>query len=67
MALHDGGNVLAESTTIDARRHTELLAPAIVEVLGAAGVDGWDLTAIAVASVCWAAYDVDGRRTDGPL
>jgi hypothetical protein len=30
-------------------------------------VDGWDLTAMAVASVYWAAYDVDGRRTDGPL
>jgi tRNA threonylcarbamoyladenosine biosynthesis protein TsaB len=48
VALHDGENVLAESTAIDARRHTELLAPAIVEVLGAAGVDRRDLTAIAV-------------------
>ena len=35
-------------TTIDARRHGELLAPAIVAVLAEAGVDRRELTAIAV-------------------
>ena len=48
VALHDGDRVLAESTTVDARRHTELVAPAILEVLDAAGADRGDLTAIAV-------------------
>lgn len=48
VALHDGGRVVAESTTVDARRHTELLAPAVAEVLGAAGVDRRQLTAVAV-------------------
>jgi tRNA threonylcarbamoyl adenosine modification protein YeaZ len=38
--------VLAESTTIDARRHGELLAPAIERVLRDAGVTLRDLTAI---------------------
>ncbi|GII53099.1 tRNA (adenosine(37)-N6)-threonylcarbamoyltransferase complex dimerization subunit type 1 TsaB [Planotetraspora thailandica] len=45
-ALHDGGRVLAESTTIDARRHGELLAPAVERVLREAGVTLRDLTAI---------------------
>jgi len=48
VALHDGDRVLAESTTVDAQRHTELVAPAILEVLDAAGADRGDLTAIAV-------------------
>jgi tRNA threonylcarbamoyl adenosine modification protein YeaZ len=48
VALHDGRAVLAESTTVDARRHTELLAPAISEVLDAAGVDRREITEIAV-------------------
>lgn len=48
VALHSGDRVLAESTTVDARRHTELLAPAIIGVLKTAGADRRDLTSIAV-------------------
>lgn len=48
VALHDGERVVAESTTIDARRHTELLGPAIVDVLYSAGVDRQQLSEIAV-------------------
>jgi tRNA threonylcarbamoyladenosine biosynthesis protein TsaB len=48
VALHDGSGIRAESATVDARRHTELLAPKIVEVLAAAGADRRDLTAVAV-------------------
>ncbi|GII66415.1 tRNA (adenosine(37)-N6)-threonylcarbamoyltransferase complex dimerization subunit type 1 TsaB [Sphaerisporangium krabiense] len=45
-ALHDGDRVLAESTTIDARRHGELLVPSIREVLREAGAALGDVTAI---------------------
>jgi tRNA threonylcarbamoyladenosine biosynthesis protein TsaB len=48
VAVVDGDRVLASVTTIDARRHGELLAPAIVAVLTEAGVDRRELTAIAV-------------------
>ena len=48
VALHDGERIVAESTTIDARRHTELLGPAIVGVLNSAGVRRQQLTSIAV-------------------
>jgi tRNA threonylcarbamoyladenosine biosynthesis protein TsaB len=48
VAVADGERVLASATTIDARRHAELLAPAIVAVLAEAAVDRRDLTAIAV-------------------
>ncbi len=37
-AVHDGASVIAESTVIDARRHGELLIPAVDRVLGEAGV-----------------------------
>ena len=37
VALHDGSRVLAERTTVDARRQGELLAPHIVDVLAPAG------------------------------
>ena len=47
-AVHDGERTLAERTTVDARRHGELLAPAVAEVLGDAGARPRDLTAIAV-------------------
>ncbi len=47
-ALHDGVRVVAESTVVDARRHGELLAPAIAAVLSAAGVGPGALTRIAV-------------------
>ncbi|MCD0481945.1 tRNA (adenosine(37)-N6)-threonylcarbamoyltransferase complex dimerization subunit type 1 TsaB [Streptacidiphilus sp. ASG 303] len=47
-ALHDGTTVVAESTRIDARRHGELLLPAIDRVLRDAGAAKGDLTALAV-------------------
>ena len=37
VALHDGERVLAESTVIDARRHGELLVPAVDRVLADLG------------------------------
>ncbi|MFG2285764.1 tRNA (adenosine(37)-N6)-threonylcarbamoyltransferase complex dimerization subunit type 1 TsaB [Streptomyces sp. NPDC048595] len=37
VALYDGTDVLAESRDVDARRHGELLLPAVDRVLGAAG------------------------------
>ncbi|MFC4590490.1 tRNA (adenosine(37)-N6)-threonylcarbamoyltransferase complex dimerization subunit type 1 TsaB [Sphaerisporangium corydalis] len=49
-ALHDGARVLAESTTIDARRHGELLVPSIAEVLREAGAALGDVTAIVAGS-----------------
>jgi tRNA threonylcarbamoyl adenosine modification protein YeaZ len=48
VALHDGQRVLAETATVDARRHGELLAPSIAKVIADAGADQRDLTAIAV-------------------
>jgi tRNA threonylcarbamoyl adenosine modification protein YeaZ len=48
VALADGDHVLAERTTVDARRHGELLAPAIAAVLADAGVDRTALTAVGV-------------------
>lgn len=48
VALHDGNQVVAESTETGARRHAELLAPAVVEVLGTAGVDRREITEVAV-------------------
>lgn len=50
VAVADGDNVLAGSTTIDARRHGELLAPMIEAALSQAGVDRKALTAIAVGT-----------------
>ncbi|MBN6056962.1 tRNA (adenosine(37)-N6)-threonylcarbamoyltransferase complex dimerization subunit type 1 TsaB [Nonomuraea sp. RK-328] len=49
-ALHDGERVLAESTTIDARRHGELLAPTIQTVLAEAGASLRDVTAVVAGS-----------------
>ncbi len=48
VALHDGSRVLAEATTVDPRRHGELLAPHVASVLAEAGADRRDLTAVAV-------------------
>jgi tRNA threonylcarbamoyladenosine biosynthesis protein TsaB len=48
VAVHDGNRIVAESTIVDARRHTELTGPAIVEVLSSAGIDCRELTEIAV-------------------
>ncbi|WP_285773542.1 tRNA (adenosine(37)-N6)-threonylcarbamoyltransferase complex dimerization subunit type 1 TsaB [Microtetraspora sp. NBRC 13810] len=49
-ALHDGERVLAESTTVDARRHGELLAPAVQEVLRACGAALDEVTAVVAGS-----------------
>jgi tRNA threonylcarbamoyl adenosine modification protein YeaZ len=48
VALHDGQQVLAETVTVDARRHGELLAPSIAKVIAEAGAEERDLTAVAV-------------------
>ncbi|MCE1179191.1 MAG: tRNA (adenosine(37)-N6)-threonylcarbamoyltransferase complex dimerization subunit type 1 TsaB [Micrococcales bacterium] len=48
VAVHDGETVLGDHTVLDARRHTELLAPGITTALAAAGVAVTDLTDIAV-------------------
>ncbi|HCU93059.1 MAG TPA: tRNA (adenosine(37)-N6)-threonylcarbamoyltransferase complex dimerization subunit type 1 TsaB [Actinobacteria bacterium] len=45
-ALHDGERVLAEATTVDARRQGELLATLIGKVLAEAGVSPDDRSAI---------------------
>jgi tRNA threonylcarbamoyladenosine biosynthesis protein TsaB len=47
VALHDGDRLLAELTTVDARRQGELLAAAIQQVTTEAGVSVPDVTAIA--------------------
>lgn len=48
VALHDGAAVVAEQSAVDARRHGELLATAIRDVLAAAGAKTGELTGIAV-------------------
>ena len=48
VALHDGRHVVARETATDARRHGELLAPAIKAALAIAGAGQGDLTAVAV-------------------
>ncbi len=47
-AVHDGTNALAGAVVIDARRHGELLAPMLQQVLTEAGASPRDLTDIAV-------------------
>ena len=46
VALHDGGQPLAQLVTVDAHRHAELLAPAIAKVIADAGAAQRDLTGI---------------------
>lgn len=48
VALHDGGQPLAQLLTVDAHRHSELLVPAISKVIADAGASRADLTAVAV-------------------
>jgi tRNA threonylcarbamoyl adenosine modification protein YeaZ len=48
VALHDGGQPLAQLVTVDAHRHAELLAPAVAKVIADAGAAQRDLTGIAV-------------------
>ena len=46
VALHDGGQPLAQLVSVDAHRHAELLAPAIAKVIADAGASPHDLTGI---------------------
>ncbi|GHH78630.1 tRNA (adenosine(37)-N6)-threonylcarbamoyltransferase complex dimerization subunit type 1 TsaB [Streptomyces sulfonofaciens] len=48
VALHDGVSVVAASSQVDARRHGELLLPAVDRVLAEAGVKLAEVTDIAV-------------------
>jgi tRNA threonylcarbamoyl adenosine modification protein YeaZ len=48
VALHDGGQPLAQLVTVDAHRHAELLAPSIAKIIADAGASPRDLTGIAV-------------------
>ena len=48
VALHDGGQPLAQLVTVDAHRHAELLAPAIAKVVADGGASPRDLTGIVV-------------------
>jgi tRNA threonylcarbamoyladenosine biosynthesis protein TsaB len=50
VALHDGTRVLAERSTLDARRHTEHLAPSIEAVLAEAGAHRADVSDVAVGT-----------------
>jgi tRNA threonylcarbamoyladenosine biosynthesis protein TsaB len=47
-ALHDGQRIVSQACTVDARRHSELLAPMIAKVMADAGASRGDLTGIAV-------------------
>ncbi len=49
-ALHDGQRVLAESTVVDARRHGELLVPAVDRVLATAGREIGEVTGVVVGT-----------------
>ena len=46
VALHDGERVLAESSTLDPRRHGEYVAPAMADVLARAGRTAADVSAV---------------------
>ncbi|KAB7743577.1 tRNA (adenosine(37)-N6)-threonylcarbamoyltransferase complex dimerization subunit type 1 TsaB [Nostocoides sp. F2B08] len=48
VAVHDGEQVLAERSVLDARAHTEHLAPLVQDALESAGLRPADLTDIAV-------------------
>jgi tRNA threonylcarbamoyladenosine biosynthesis protein TsaB len=48
VALHDGGQPLAQLVTVDAHRHAELLMPAIAKAIAGGGAAQRDLTGIVV-------------------
>ena len=48
VALHDGERVISEASALDARRHSELLAPMVAKVMADVGASRADLTAVAV-------------------
>ena len=70
VALHDGARVLAQESSTGARRHGELLAPSIANVLAAAAAVPGDLTGIAPALLITCALDLlqeEGRVYAGRL
>ncbi len=50
VAVHDGSEVIAHESAVDARRHGELLAPSIDRVLAKASAQPADVTTIAVGT-----------------
>lgn len=50
VAVHDGTEVVAARSTTDARRHTELLAPLLLETLEAAATTPAEITHVAVGT-----------------
>ncbi len=48
VALHDGEKVVVELVRVDARRHTELVAPSVADALAEAGAERGDLSRIVV-------------------
>jgi tRNA threonylcarbamoyl adenosine modification protein YeaZ len=48
VALHDGGQPLAQLVTVDAHRHAELLMPAIAKTIAGGGASQRDLTGVVV-------------------
>ncbi|NYF98949.1 tRNA (adenosine(37)-N6)-threonylcarbamoyltransferase complex dimerization subunit type 1 TsaB [Janibacter cremeus] len=50
VAVHDGEQVLDVRNTVDPRRHTELLAPLLIEVMEAAGTAPDEVTHVAVGT-----------------
>lgn len=50
VAVHDGERVLATRSTVDARRHTELLAPLLLETLEVAATTPEQVTHVAVGT-----------------
>jgi tRNA threonylcarbamoyl adenosine modification protein YeaZ len=50
VALHDGSAVVAETSVVDPRRHGEVLAVLVDQVLRKAGAGRGDLTAVAVGT-----------------
>ncbi len=50
VAVHDGSDVLSSGSVVDARRHTERLAPLVEDVLRTAECGADDLTDIAVGT-----------------
>ncbi|MFF2844949.1 tRNA (adenosine(37)-N6)-threonylcarbamoyltransferase complex dimerization subunit type 1 TsaB [Streptomyces sp. NPDC058001] len=50
VALHDGASVVAASNQVDARRHGELLLPAVDQVLADAGLKLSSVTAVVVGT-----------------
>jgi tRNA threonylcarbamoyl adenosine modification protein YeaZ len=50
VALHDGTDVIASSSQVDARRHGELLLPAVDRVLAEAGLKLEAVTGIVVGA-----------------